>query len=108
MGLTAQKTKKIEKLLKEGKLSKRAISRQEKVSRVTIDRIEKRILFPGEIPPSSSPNQTYIRCKGCGGRVLEGIPCMLCQLRRKQMDDYDIYMKDLLSPSPLSRKKCNA
>ncbi len=105
MALAPAKTKKIEKLIKEGKLSKRAISRQENVSRLTIDRIEKKVLFPGEIPPSPRSNQEYIRCKGCGGKILASIPCMVCQLQRAQLRDYDNYMDSLLLPTPPLQKK---
>jgi hypothetical protein len=105
MGLSPGKTKKIEKLLREGSLSKRAISRQEKVSRITIDRIEKRILFPSEIPIPTSRSQEYIRCKTCGGKILASVPCIVCQLQRSQIESYDNYMESLLSPSPLSTKR---
>lgn len=106
MGLAPGKTKKIEKLLRDGSLSKRAISRQEGVSRITIDRIEKRILFPGEIPPPTNGKAEYVRCKGCGGKILATIPCIKCQLQRTQIRDYDNYMDDLLCPtSPFNKKK---
>lgn len=105
MPLAPGKTKKIERLLKEGSLSKRAISRQENVSRVTIDRIEKRILFPGENPYAVTGKQEYIRCKGCGGRILASAPCMVCQLRRQQIKDYDNYMDELLIPPSILAQK---
>lgn len=119
MALAPEKTAEIEALLKVGELSKRAISRKLGVSRVTIDRIEKKLLFPEEDPPlpkimhfdqgdkhlSEENTPTYSRCKGCGGMQQDGIPCLVCQLRKRQMKEYDCYMEDLLKPqivSPLS------
>jgi hypothetical protein len=108
------------KPLKEGSLSKRAIARQLKISRLTLDRIENRLLFPGEIPPPQTkivhfhegddkvPDEfkpTYHRCKGCGGMQQDNVPCLVCYHRKKQMKEYDCYMEELLTPltpSPLS------
>lgn len=119
MALPPEKVKLIESLLKEGEVSKREISRLSKVSRVTIDKIEKKLLFPEEIKPeikilhfTSSDNHLseeskpeFERCKGCGGLQQKGIPCMVCQIRKRQIKEYDCYMEDLLKPvivSPLS------
>lgn len=119
MALPPEKVKLIQSLLKEGKVSKREISRQTEVSRVTIDKIEKKLLFPEEIKPeikilhftesdnhlSEENRPEFVRCKGCGGLQQKGITCMVCQMRKRQMKEYDCYMEDLLKPaivSPLS------
>ncbi len=123
MALPIEKTQEAERLLKEGKLSKRAIARQLKISRVTIDRIENRLLFPGEARPKQTKivhfhegdnkvadefKPTYHRCKGCGGMQQDEVDCLVCALRKRQMKEYDCYMDDLLTPvvlSPLSSKR---
>lgn len=104
MALSAGKTKKIERLLQEGILSKRAISRQENVSRITIDKIEKKLLFPQELALTSQ-EKTFVRCKGCGGMVLDSIPCIKCQLQRSQLEGYNTFMESLLSPEKAQVKK---
>ncbi len=121
MALPPAKVAQIEALLKEEKLSKREISRRLKVSRVTIDRIEKRMLFPEELEPklrimhfnegdghlADEIKPTYHRCKGCGGMQQDGIPCQVCLTRKRLMQEYDCYMDELLGPivvSPLSTR----
>lgn len=105
MALAPSKTKKIERLLQEGVMSKRAISRQEKVSRITIDRIEKRLSSPQESSPTPEDPEKYTRCKGCGGKVLKSIPCVVCQLQNTELNNYDTYMRELLTPSPFQERR---
>jgi hypothetical protein len=121
VALAKEKVAEIEALLRVGELSKREISRRLGVSRVTIDKIEKKLFFPEEDPLlpklmhfdqgdrhlSEENTPTYSRCKGCGGMQQDGIPCHVCKLRKRQMKEYDCYMEDLLKPqivSPLSVK----
>lgn len=98
MAISIEKRARIESLLKEGKLSKRAISRQEKVSRITVDKIENKILFPPQ-PKSPSNKPKYIRCKGCGGKLLDNVECVVCELLASQIKSYNTWMDDLLRPS---------
>lgn len=122
MALPPETITSIETYLNEGKLSKREISRRLGVSRVTIDRIEKRLLFPEEekVPQirivhfnagddklSDENRPEYARCSGCGGMQQKDVPCLVCQVRKFQTQSYDCYMEDLLTPqvfSPLSSK----
>lgn len=114
--LPKQTVEEAESLLKEGKLSKRAIARNLGISRITLDKIAKRLLNPNQPPPppqikivhfhegddrlALEDRPTYARCKGCGGMQQDHVPCMVCQLRKKAIDDYDCYMNELLSPAP--------
>lgn len=121
MALPQAKKEQIIALLKEGKHSKREISRKTGVSRVTVDKIERKALFPEEDGPqikivhfnqgdghvANENKPIYLRCSGCGGLQQEGVPCLVCKLRKQQMLEYDCYMEDLLTPqivSPLSVK----
>lgn len=116
-------TEKAKVLLQEGKLSKRGIAKQLGISRVTLDRIQSKMLFPEGKPEESqikivhfnesddfkhiADRPTYARCPGCGGMQQDHVPCLVCITRKQKMDEYDHYMAELLGPpvthSPLSR-----
>lgn len=105
MALKPQVKEEIIRLLKEGKVSKKEIHRLTKVSRPTIDKIEKSLLFPEEVKPPKpkQPKIEYARCKGCGGKQLVGIPCLVCSIHNELDKSYDKYMEELLgSPVPVS------
>lgn len=120
MALTKERIAQVEALLIRGGISKREISRQLKISRVTIDKIESKLLFPEENEPqirilhfndsdrvlADDLKPEFQRCTGCGGMQQKGIPCQVCKLRKKMIRDYDCYMNELLTPaivfSPLS------
>lgn len=115
-------------LLKKGTISKRAIAKELGISRVTLDRIEQKMLFPEGKPQepqikivhfnendeklSIENKPTYSRCKGCGGMQQDHVACLVCSTRKKLEDQkknikaYDDFMDELLSPkkSPLSGK----
>ena len=121
--LAPAKVEEIERLLKEGK-SERSVSRITGVSRVTVNRIHRRIQgLPDKVKApqlrvvhlgdndakNSSPNRPkYLRCTGCGGLQQEDVPCFVCSTRKQNAKNYDCYMADLLTPStclsPLSAK----
>lgn len=119
-------TLKAQELLKQGTLSKRAISKELGISRVTLDRIEQRMLFPEGKPQepqikivhfnendeklSLENRPTYSRCKTCGGMQQDHVACLVCSTRKKIAEQkknikaYDDFMTELLTPpkSPLS------
>lgn len=104
MALSKKKKDHVAKLLKEGKLSKRAIHRETGVSRITIDKIEQKLLYPEKEPEPPKPKldrdapATFINCKSCGHRNLENTPCLRCHIYKQQINDYNTYMGALLSP----------
>lgn len=100
MGLPKATKEEVIRLLKEGKLSKRAIHRQTKVSRVTIDKIEHSLLFPEKrkAPPPPKPlKDTWIDCPDCGKKLLMGTPCLTCSLQPKPPEERD-WLDQLLFP----------
>lgn len=121
--LAPEKVEEIESLLKGGK-SERAVSRITKVSRISVNRINRRLKgLPDKVKTpqirithgderdgnNSSPNRPkYARCPGCGGMQQEDVPCLVCSTRKANRDSYDCYMEELLTPStflsPLSAK----
>jgi hypothetical protein len=122
--LAVDKVAKIERLLQEGK-SERAISRQLKVARVTVNRINRRLKgLPDKVKGpqirlthgderdaynSSELRPKYLRCPGCGGLQQEDVPCHVCFTRKRNAESYNCYMAELLAPSlprsPLSSNK---
>ena len=106
MALTEKKKKQVEKLLKEGKLSKRAIHRETGVSRITIDKMEKRLLYPEKEQASPPPKAKLDReapakmtsCNFCKRKLLENTPCLFCHIYRKQIEDYNTFIENLLTP----------
>ena len=122
-------TEKAKKLLKEGLLSKRAIAKTLGISRVTLNKIEQKMLFPegkpqepkikivhfheGDDKLNFEARPTYARCKGCGGMQQDHVACLVCATRKKMAEQkkelraYDDFMDELLgykefNPSPLS------
>jgi len=102
MPLAKKKRQEIVKLLQEGKLSKRAIHRKTGVTRTTIDRIEHELLYPEKKlpPPPPKPEKDapviYVECSGCHKQVIKNTPCMVCFVRKKQIHDYNEFMKGLV------------
>ena len=102
MALPTETKEEVIRLLTEGKLSKRAIHRQTKVSRVTIDKIENELLFPPkkkEIPKALPRTDTIemIDCPSCSKRMVKNTPCLTCSLTKKPPIERD-WLDELLSP----------
>jgi hypothetical protein len=122
--LAPAKVEEIEGLLRQGR-SERAVSKQTGVSRISVNRINRRLKgLPDKVKApqirithgderdgnNSSPNRPqYVRCPGCGGMQQADVPCLVCSTRKANRDSYDCYMEELLTPSsslsPLSAKK---
>lgn len=88
MALSPATKEEIIRLLQEGKLSKRAIHRKMKVSRVTIDKIENSLLFPQKKkkapPPIPKRTETIVitSCSQCGARLVKDTPCLQCSINK--------------------------
>jgi len=103
MALAKTTKEEIVKLLKEGKLSKRAIHRQTGVSRVTIDKIENSILFPEKRPPTPLKKEwpskvEFSQCSQCGAKLIRGTPCIHCHLKRDAPLPEKDWLDRLLTP----------
>ena len=104
MALPVSTKNKVSTLLKEGKLSKRAIHRKTGVSRVTIDKIEHSLLFP-EKKPSPPPKPivrpekaVFVLCPTCKRKLMQGTNCLTCHIQKKQLSEFDSFFTNLLQP----------
>lgn len=73
----------VRRLLDEGRLSQRKIALRVGVSRATVGAIAsgKRALHGSDDPvDDDEPPRDYVRCPGCGARVL--LPCVSCAAQR--------------------------
>lgn len=104
MALPPKQRERIKALIQAGKLSKRAISRQEKVTRTTIDKIEKELLYPKPEKPKLPPPRlmprkdkvVWVLCPKCRRKLIEHSTCLYCHTQKRQLVEYDSYMSSLL------------
>lgn len=121
---SAEKVEEVRRLLAEGKLSRREIAKLTGMGRMTIIRIGKGYTpgkkyveqrkkqeklaaaekqLPVVINEETIPHRNrclavkYVRCPGCGGKVQEQVPCMLCAERKRQasIKEFEDFMAEL-------------
>ncbi len=79
-----------QRLLSEGKLSRRAIAKKLDVSRGSVSAVASGLLRPqAPAAPDDGPLETgpIERCASCGGRVY--LPCRLCRVREWKIERQD-------------------
>lgn len=121
----SEQVEEVRRLAAEGKLSDRQIAKRMGMSHTTVKRIRKgyspgkkyaeqrkerekkveeekqlpRLVNPDSAPfCKSSARVEFVRCLGCGGKVQAQVPCMVCNLRRRQksIKEFEEFMEDLL------------
>jgi hypothetical protein len=95
MRITEEIVIQVQQMLASNELSQRKIARKLGISRGTVNTIAQgRPLRKRPAPPRdefgeySLPSGPFVRCPGCGGRVI--LPCLLCRIREVKRRDRDL------------------